>query len=75
MKLSFEQIKSVTVGALQIHQANDGIHFCKMTAGQVDGYQTPVIFANKGEAITYPLPEGEHRVTIFLPAFSLIIAV
>ena len=113
MKLSFEQIKSVTVGAVQISQESDGFHFCKMTPGQVeayraiseaqynnsrattgvrldfhtnspyvkyvttttakyelavDGCQTPVILAQKGEAITYPLPEGEHRVTIYLPA-------
>lgn len=38
MKLSIEQIKSVTVGALQIYEETDGIHFCKMIPAQVTEY-------------------------------------
>jgi lysophospholipase L1-like esterase len=38
MKLSLEQIQSVTVGALQIRSEADGIHFCKMSAAQMEAY-------------------------------------
>ena len=38
MKLSFEQIKSVTVGALSVCEEADGFHFCKMTPAQIEGY-------------------------------------
>ncbi len=34
MRLTFEQIKAITVGALEIEQCNDGIHFYKCTESQ-----------------------------------------
>lgn len=36
MKLSFDTIKSVTVGAVDITQQNDGIHFAKCTQKQIE---------------------------------------
>ena len=38
MRLSFKQIESITVGAMQIWENVDGIHFCKMTPSQLDAY-------------------------------------
>ena len=113
MKLFLEQIKSVTVGAVQIEEKNGEFHFCKMTVNQIeafrdisvaqynnarattgirldfhtdspyvkyatitdgnyelaiDGCLTNKTRAAKGEEINYTLPEGEHRVTLCLPA-------
>lgn len=39
MKLSFDQIKSITVGAVRIWQEEDGIHFSKMTETQLAAYK------------------------------------
>ena len=38
MKLSFEQIKSVTVGAVQLYEDSAGLHFYKMTPRQLDAF-------------------------------------
>lgn len=38
MKLTFDQIKSVTVGAIAIHREADGIHFDKCTDRQVEAW-------------------------------------
>ena len=38
MKLTFEQIKSVTFGAVRIEQQEDGIHFYKCTEKQLAGW-------------------------------------
>ncbi len=38
MRLSFKQIESITVGAMQIWENVDGVHFCKMTSTQLDAY-------------------------------------
>ena len=38
MKLTFEQIKSITVGAVSIWQENDTVRFSKCTQKQVDAY-------------------------------------
>ena len=38
MRLSFKQIESVTVGAMQIWENVDGVHFCKMTPSQLEAY-------------------------------------
>ena len=38
MRLSFKQIEGITVGAMQIWENVDGIHFCKMTPSQLDAY-------------------------------------
>lgn len=38
MKLTFEQIKAVTVGAVDVREADDGIHFAKCTQKQVDAW-------------------------------------
>ena len=38
MKLTFEQIQSVTFGAVCIEQQDDGIHFFKCTKKQLDGW-------------------------------------
>ncbi|MBQ9783274.1 MAG: SGNH/GDSL hydrolase family protein [Clostridia bacterium] len=39
MKLSFEQIRSVTVGAVRVERQPDGIHFHKCTQKQVDAWR------------------------------------
>lgn len=36
MKLTFDQVKKITVGAIDIYQASDGIHFSKCTQKQID---------------------------------------
>lgn len=38
MRLSYKQIESITVGAMQIWENIDGVHFCKMTPAQLDAY-------------------------------------
>jgi lysophospholipase L1-like esterase len=38
MRLSFKQIESITVGAMQIWENVEGVHFCKMTSVQLDAY-------------------------------------
>ena len=38
MKLTFEQIKSITVGAVEIEQQQDGIHFYRCTRKQIDAW-------------------------------------
>ena len=38
MRLSFKQIESIAVGAMQIWENVDGVHFCKMTQAQLDAY-------------------------------------
>ena len=38
MRLSFDQIKSVTVGALSVKREDDGIHFYKCTEKQIDAW-------------------------------------
>ena len=38
MRLSFKQIESIAVGAMQIWENIDGVHFCKMTQAQLDAY-------------------------------------
>ena len=40
MELSLEQIKNVTVGALDIRQESDGFHFYKCTQKQIDAWYT-----------------------------------
>jgi lysophospholipase L1-like esterase len=39
MKLTFEQIKAVTVGAMQITEVNGEFHFAKMTAEQLEAFR------------------------------------
>ena len=39
MRLSFEQIKHVTVGAVQVEEKNGEFHFSKMTEGQLQAYR------------------------------------
>lgn len=38
LKLSFEQIKAITVGAIRIEEESDGIHFYKCTQKQIDAW-------------------------------------
>ena len=38
MKLTFEQIKQITTGAIRIKQKEDGIHFYKCTEKQIDAW-------------------------------------
>ncbi len=38
MKLSFEQIKKITVGAISIVEKDDGIHFYRSTKKQIDAW-------------------------------------
>lgn len=38
MRLSFKQIEAITVGAMQIWENVDGVHFCKMTPSQLDAF-------------------------------------
>lgn len=38
MKLSFDQIKQITVGAIRIEEQSDGIHFYKCTQKQIDAW-------------------------------------
>ncbi len=38
MRLTVEQIKSITVGAIRIEEQTDGIHFYKCTQKQIDAY-------------------------------------
>jgi hypothetical protein len=38
MKLSFDVIKSITVGALEISEQSDGVHFAKCTNKQLDAW-------------------------------------
>lgn len=40
MKLTFEQIKALTVGAVTVEQQDDGIHFFKCTKEQIAFYKT-----------------------------------
>ena len=35
MKLTYEQIKQITTGAIEIEQQEDGIHFYKCTKKQI----------------------------------------
>ena len=39
MKLSFEEIKNITVGAVKIWEETDGVYFAKMTDGQLAAYK------------------------------------
>ena len=39
MKLSFDTIKSITVGAVRIWEKDECIHFSKMTEGQISAYK------------------------------------
>lgn len=38
MQLTFEQIKSITKGAMQVFQAEDGVHFRRFTDKQIDTF-------------------------------------
>ncbi len=38
MRLSFKQIENITVGAMQMWENVDGVHFCKMTPSQLDAF-------------------------------------
>ena len=38
MRLTLDQIKSVTVGAVSITEQNDGIHFYRSTKKQIDAW-------------------------------------
>jgi lysophospholipase L1-like esterase len=38
MRLSYKQIESITVGAMQIWENVDGVHFCKMLPSQLDAF-------------------------------------
>ena len=38
MRLSLKQIESITVGAMQVWENVDGVHFCKMTPAQLDAF-------------------------------------
>ena len=38
MRLSYKQIESITVGAMQIWENVEGVHFCKMLPSQLDAY-------------------------------------
>ena len=39
MKLTFDQIKQITTGAIRIEQAEDGIHFYKCTEKQIEAWR------------------------------------
>ncbi len=53
MKLSFEQIKAVTVGAVNIAQTDDGIKFYKCTQKQIDAwYRKSEILGNRAAGTT-----------------------
>lgn len=53
MKLTFEQIKSITVGAVRIWQENDTVRFSKCTQKQVDAwYKLLPILGERAEATT-----------------------
>ena len=38
MRLTFDQIRSITVGAVAVTEEQDGIHFSKCTQKQVDAW-------------------------------------
>jgi len=48
MKLSFDSIKKITVGAVQIWEESNGVHFCKCTKKQLDAWYAldPVLGRN-----------------------------
>ena len=53
MKLTFEQIKSVTVGAVRIWQENTTVRFSKCTQKQVDAwYKLDTVLGERAEATT-----------------------
>ena len=53
MKLSFETIKSITVGAVRIWEDNGNVHFCKCTQKQVDAwYKLEPILGERAENTT-----------------------
>ncbi len=53
MKLSFDTIKKITVGAVHIWQEEDGIHFGKCTQKQVDAwYALSTVLGERAETTT-----------------------
>ena len=48
MKLNFDTIKKITVGALEIYEESDGIHFCKCTQKQLSAWKAlaPHLYTN-----------------------------
>ena len=53
MKLSFDTIKSITVGAVRIWNDNGNVHFCKCTQKQVDAwYKLEPILGERAENTT-----------------------
>ena len=39
MKLSFSEVKSITVGSVESYEDASGMHFAKCTKKQVDGFR------------------------------------
>jgi len=53
MKLSFDTIKSITVGAVRIWEEDSNVHFCKCTQNQVDAwYKLEHILGERAEVTT-----------------------
>ena len=48
MKLSFDSIKNITIGAVRIWEEENGVHFCKCTQKQLDAWYAidPVLARN-----------------------------
>ena len=69
MKLTFEQLKSVTVGALWSEEKQDGLHFYKCTQKQIDAWrQLAPILGERAETTTgvrldFFTDSGEFRFT------------
>lgn len=52
MRLTFEDIKKITFGALRIEECEDGIHFCKMTKKQEEAFLALSEFLYNGARTT-----------------------
>jgi len=80
MKLNFETIKSLTVGAVRIWEESDGVHFAEMTEKQVKGfYEVSQTLGQRAETTTgirldfetnssfvafTPLTDGKYEVKV-----------
>ena len=52
MKLSFDSIKNITVGAIRIWEEDNGVHFSKCTPKQIDAWHAIDPFLGKNAAAT-----------------------
>ncbi len=80
MRLKFETIKSLTVGAVRIWEEKDGVHFAEMTEKQIEGfYSVSQTLGQRAETTTgirldfetnssfvsfVPLTDGKYEVKV-----------